>query len=808
MKAQRDLTVRGRQREKGVAIILSLGVLALMIIYTFSFAMAALNNQRFAKLNRSLTEVRTICEAKLNLIKSRMAVDFRNTTSEAVYYPGTDITLMAKGSGTAWSDFYFAGSTANTAMTDGLASVIADDIDGLSVVPDTLPSNYALSWIPIIESRIMDSNPVNVLIGRYAYLLIDESGKLDPNVIVDSNVSTGVAIAEGSEPLRGYFVSELNATTAGVSPTLAARLANKPDNAEWFSHLHIKRVLGISSQADITTLRKVLFPHSMTDIIEPLPQNAFLLSDLPDTTVDAVVSGIPWLKNWNMAGNFSTIEARAKNLAANLIDYTDADGNATRDNDSNPTYWGTEKVPYLSRVAFRLQNKSYLTSGNSRTQPVLRISCRPELTNGFGDLSDKYTNCYVNVQVRVTAKNTDGAETSRLLTFEFNPMIASFTSSGYYPGPVAFSAPQSSNLVLVNQPGMFALSNIKLIVERMVVKSADGTEWWDFGRTNYNEELELPEIDDFAYVGFEALNPVANLHADEWKPIGPYGYDPLTVGASLGQWWIDHPIHIRNALMRHEVEVGEILRMEPFTEENAEDGYRTFNLIDYKYDEYPDVPGLYSDASDSIVYDLDDDPEENELNGGDRNILDMVKVDPASGTMRQVRGRVNINTPHKPVLQALFKRVTDRRYTGGAAIDPAKIDAFIDKLMIATGTNPVPIGLYSNYRNPPLYGCLFTDEIADGLTESEREYLLVLTQQLISGEHNFFTLYVIAQQIDDRGKPGTDSEEINIDGQWCQYGRYDLGADRIVSEQKIKAILYRNAFTNEITVLRRQYLSE
>ena len=50
-------------------------------------------------------------------------------------------------------------------------------------------------------------------------------------------------------------------------------------------------------------------------------------------------------------------------------------------------------------------------------------------------------------------------------------------------------------------------------------------------------------------------------------------------------------------------------------------------------------------------------------------------------------------------------------------------------------------------------------------------------------------------------------EGVFASGQY-DVGRFDAGADRILATQKLRAVLYRNAFTNKITLERFEYLEE
>ncbi len=121
----------------------------------------------------------------------------------------------------------------------------------------------------------------------------------------------------------------------------------------------------------------------------------------------------------------------------------------------------------------------------------------------------------------------------------------------------------------------------------------------------------------------------------------------------------------------------------------------------------------------------------------------------------------------------------------------------------------MPIGLYSRPRNPLLYGLAFQDSETD-LPPMHREYLLMMSKELVAAEHNYFTAVIAAQTIKDLGPAPPAEVKVTIGGVpiMVQAGRYDVGADRILAQQRIKAVLYRNAFTNKVTVERFDYIDE
>jgi hypothetical protein len=351
----------------------------------------------------------------------------------------------------------------------------------------------------------------------------------------------------------------------------------------------------------------------------------------------------------------------------------------------------------------------------------------------------------------------------------------------------------------------------------VALRLANNGDFWDLAR---EDEFSAPVIlslpGDYQWVIFKAKTPFCHFLPDEWSPevglankwvlpyVGPDGTETPPV-------WRDHRQYIRNNTMRHLVELVYVLRMSPYDETDADKAFRTFNLVDYSYYGSSDVPHDYSEAEDGIRDNFDGTLAQGEGDGGDRNMLDMVRLGAQNVAEKVLIGRININTRRREVLQSLFRRVTHEAYGPGTPIPATQVEIFITNLMARTLAKPMPVGLYQSDRNHPLYGALFDESwlpeaSRSGLTRTQKAYLLVLTQELVSAEHNYFTVVAAAQALKDVGAIPPD--EITINGIPAQLGRYDVGADRILGEQKIKAVLYRNAFTNKIDVERYEFLDE
>lgn len=904
---------------RGVALILTLGLLSLMLVLTLSFAMSALHSQKSAQYGVELTRARQYAESGLQRIIASLKTELIDTTDFNNYYPGTKNFMIGTGD---WSNYYYTMSMVNptageTQMTDSLLSSLALSIDGLTYVPNSAPAAQTstgatlnlsgiYSWLPMYEKRTINDTQVTVISGRYAFVVIDESGKIDPNSAVDTQYTEGTEVSSGYN--KGQYMSEVSLLDLGFSSSYAAKLRSTavtgglmPSSAKWYDRFHIAKTTGLTTAGDQTTTNKIIqtmFPYrrpdTLTNQLETtsdgytvtynlngmIPtstgdngsdiRNKIVLANL---TTSPKQPGIKWLENWSDAGSFATPEAHANNIAANIKDYIDTNYDASRDasnpgGGSYPTYWGMERVPYISRLQVTVRNLS--TSSGSNVTPILGYYVRPELINMWGNYATEHANnCWIEVRGNVSMSRWDASNSvDQSFTLTFNPFSVNspstssvtanisgdFTSSGY----VRLNATTVSSRLQHGLAGTFTgttfnrgstssttakqLRNVKVRVTSIMLCNSSTSEKWDFAMpmsngsstwSNAVSTLGTTTSTDEQYFLFQAYNPMNNLFPADWQLTGPSTTDLMTTGSSsMPSLWSDvnKKLYIRNNTMQHLVEMGAIYRMDPYDSADLTKSFRTLNLIDYKYNGDNEVPQDYADATDGVVDNYDGDLLDTEGNGGDRNILDMVRLGTENTAEREMIGRININSRNQDVLRSIFRRVTAAKYTTNDAISQSQADGIVTNIMAKTvivanqtpkANGPVPIGLVENNRNPMMYGLLFQKAAlaAQGststLTEDQIEHLICQTMQLVNGKHNYFTCIVVAQVIKDVGAvmpenlpASTSGYTMKINGVDARIGRYDAGADAILAEQKIMVVLYRSAVTNQITVERFDYLDE
>ncbi|MEA2011758.1 MAG: hypothetical protein U9O87_01540 [Verrucomicrobiota bacterium] len=858
------------KRERGVALLITLGVLSLLLILAMAFSYSSMYFESRAQLNEDLTKSRLLCELGLERIVSMLKIELCEHEDPKNVFPAAK--CLVEGTG-AWNGYYFTTSVHSSMAQDGLTDALSLSVNNLNYFPTSLPDPNS-SWIPIYAHKEINGNPETIIDGRFAFIAVDETGKLDPNTIVSDT------IAEGNEVRDGYSMSDLSLENAGFSSAFAENMRSetvgglRPASNNWFSRYHIVKKHGITTQADLDDIIASLFTYRRADTLDDISA-LYDISQIGTDYVDDLLAEISWLDNWpdSHKETFQVGTHRGKQIAANIIDYSDADNNATTDADydyhsSNkvvicqvppgnpaneytisvgrtavpahlafgcylgpcdgagnaytvnklPEYVGLEKVPYVNEAQLTIINNTIMYPHNGKILTDISMYCTIELVNLYGNIN-LGSDCMICIEAKIRGKmGAEGALDTINFFDTYTGVIPDFNSSGY---KTTFQLPMLVNdntfLGSKGDPDALKLYNMEIDLRKVWVYDDSTGELWD---------LVCPETTGVNggtinsgtqwYVYCEVDDPRQNTFPNDWSwssfglapdvhlgtknsnctPNPGTGYDN-NPGASQ-PWHVDS-VYIKNSPIVDALELSVIHRGEK---------WQTLNLVDYKYnpDTDTEIPGDFSDDADGDVDDRLGDFDATEGNGGDRNILNFIKVGTMHDDEESLIGRVNINTRRKNVLEALFKSIEKESTdscpgTGGTTINTSNLDTFIDDIMATTRVLPFEIDAVSqNNRNPYKYGLLFQNS---SFSNREIETLMMRTKNLVTAKHNYFTVIVCAQTIKDVG--GVDAD-INIRGVDCQLGRYDEGGDKITAEQKIRAVLHRNAGTNNITVEHYEYL--
>lgn len=801
--------IRANANRRGVALLLCLGVLSLLMMMVLSFSYSAINNQASAQLQASLVRARLQAESTVQTVYADLSLEFSDPDDPRNIFPATKpgdtshcglITASP-----AWNGRYYWISTGSD--HSGLAEALSVDFGNGALTPSAnapLPSSEA-GWNPLQEAGTGSR-----LVGRVAYLLIDQSGMIDPSPIVGNTI-------EANEPRKGISPEEINLKNILTDPAFAEEFQQQgvgngslPAGQRWFSYRQIFNRIPLA-QTYNAELCERLFPisydveafHTINDdkhrfdlknaewdnfhndiTASGIDADAGLFYDT-NRVITTPSGGIPWLHHCPNTN-------QKNQIIANLIDYSDSDNIATTDNAANPTYVGLEQVPYINEILFAAEIIS-LGGGNYNLQ-----------LEAFAELANIYRNAvgaggHLQIQASVTGNSISGS-----------PVTLTFNWNGLTNIPAKRYDSLSGQIQNLGIGGSNSISNLTLTVTAAKLTDSSGN-LWDFSRTNASAPTTL-NVGSTQMINVEVNDPRDNLDADQWTWGTWAPFTNGTLGArnaactapaagpdnddEIGNYMGDGPggatdeinistAFIRNAPMESLWELGAIHRGTP---------WQTINLKTYN-ETAGNTGGLGA------------------YTAGDANILDQVKLTDAT----EVSGRINSNTYLPSTFQGLFGGVT----VGGAYDNPGAGTSLsiaqINQIIGTPGSLTAGELLYENGSDP----ASATDEIegndpfrsraeiatatklSDGSviaqpTDASQEEIIGKVIALTTVRSNLMTLIVTAQTIKDL--------PTNFHG--GTRGVYDPGVDIILAEQKIKAVLYRDGFSNSFRILRYEYLDE
>ena len=403
-----------KKEERGIALIMTLGILSMLLVLALAFASNARTTRKIASSNANITQARLIAEAGLDRVLAIAKITGNNPAGTTSVNPDGPTAFNYTGK---YNDFIY-----NISMNDIIGTEIYQ-----------WENTHPVEWINVTSA--------GKIVGRFAYKVIGNAGVIDPSATVthdaDANTNWGVAGAEDENGLAeerfGVNVYEMNlgnldpgnalvssGLTAthiqGFSSDAATPPGALPDGSRWADFSTMFTDIGIIDlEAKKTCERDWLALNTSKDpeafwvdsgspgdgIIDAKTElyHRFNLRQFTDvaaapgvagvydpghddnwwdsatvaslvgsnraawdsghTSTDAT-GGINWLNDiTNLPqATFDNATNRRDQIVANLIDYCDTDDIPTSDVDpttpwdaSNiPTYTGNEKTPYINEI--------------------------------------------------------------------------------------------------------------------------------------------------------------------------------------------------------------------------------------------------------------------------------------------------------------------------------------------------------------------------------------------------------------------------------------------------------------------------
>ncbi|HCE44481.1 MAG TPA: hypothetical protein DET40_13110 [Lentisphaeria bacterium] len=744
---------RKSKNEEGIALLFTLGMLALLLVMAMAFASTARLGKKAATNNAELTSARYLAESALQ--RAMGAMRFYRETGGSQY----DNMISHDVSGSV-----------NQKTFDWLYN-LETLIDGAEIykwpapydpeLSDAIHWQYVDNGRPPLGDPSYDANNPQKIIGRIAYKVFGSGGKLDPSACVRhttaiNGVPAGTAVPEVIIPApalpalptdtavrNGNYVCEINiqnltrtdvtnlpaADVVKLSSNLAGGLLE--DSERWSDWGTLFSLMGIPSVTSANKAKREKW-RSWFDIERPADAEAFWIDSSGDgieepselyhrfnlgreennpnypgtepnnpgwsqLTVDDILSdpveyseaggkyygkGIKWLNNYaNLtAETFPSAQIRAKQIAANLIDYCDNDRAAHTDSTTAPTYTGNDQSPYINEVQLMVDGDVSDPLGNGVYYCNVFLVADVEVVNMYQTTDNKS----FNLRAMVTVSGTYGwgpKNSTRTFTDVVIPLTINAVGDRCYKFGTSAAIDVSDGTWSDSPPAWgqirkidhfkFTKINVKLTDLDNETVPGNGT-FYDYSYIESNSDtvdvkVDSDDNDRYYFFDYQIDDPRQNLNLGDWADAddsnGHYhqrhhhhkkesddtlgarnnsdAYDPNPGGnrdveTGAVEPWDVSTAYIRNSYMRSPWELGFI---------NRGDNWDTLRI--YLYNRNDDNDGNNNEsgewgASPSMGISTWD--------KGDANILDQIKMSGAT----ECFGKINLNTTNNDVLMALI----------------------------------------------------------------------------------------------------------------------------------------------------------
>lgn len=895
MKRLKDMA-----RQRGVALMMTLGILALLLIMAMSFAYTARTERLAAGVNTDLIRARLLAESGLERAIAFMREQYANVPAPALdptaakrFYvpvacPQTDDAWVFDPATSRYGrgGRYLAGLSRITGSVDGtqhlvkeaLASTVPISRTGASYFLTSsaalydntaAPGGSAVGWIPVMVDH---GSGTESCIGLEAYLVIDETGKLDPSEAAGgaygispvptedtSTPDTRLGLYPGEIALADVLDESVPAFSYGsiYGNALQNRLVGA--TRRWDSMFQILNRfdanLGPSpldrrtvSQPWLNRFIWSLRPFSVavpetyqeTDAgptyhrcdLTALNWDAMTgIASLPVTRLPATdpydaTAGIPWLDR---------LDANVRNqVKANMIDFCDTDHDATTDYDAATcaaTYCGLEKVPYINEVQICFSYAHDVAAdtngdGAADGQGSLDAAVSIEFVNMYDDgVSD------IGVEWQITCRAVEvspGTATHDLSSVSSAPVPFTVGANSYavMGATTAGAAALKTSIPLTGttmpQPVTLTVSSIKIVLTR----SGQCVDYaWVLGSDNASPAALSPGSallsPNYKYYGRAVNDPRCNTRLADW--VLTDNFTDASTQISLGaknSAVIDVTTLPADHGLTAAVDPATASSASPVNKYIADRAPVTFWELGAIHRGAPwQTINLHSSdqASASV----------GQYSYGDWPLLNQVKLTAAVAT----RGLFNVwDIPTyvwKPLLQGIkvgcdYGDPADYSLPA-TATELSNNAALVAACPVIAGSAPTWNSADYTYRGRGAivgYTKLSDGTLATQDTDAKQEEIIGKVVGLLDGRISYYTVIVTALAVDDIGllPDGMSTPP----GEWI---RYDLGGDgtvdspldgatrddrycRPMAEQKVMALVWRDVVGNRFRVASFQYLDE
>jgi hypothetical protein len=532
-------------------------------------------------------------------------------------------------------------------------------------------------------------------------------------------------------------------------------------------------------------------------------------------------AGIEWLKNWQSKGDFFDTERCQKQVTANLIDYSDTDIIATTDNENLPTYVGNEKCPYINEINIKFISNIQVKSNKKNPNSSYFAQVVPDLvsvesinmydvTSGGINFVDLKATVKMDWEYTVAGKTYSRSDQSEMMINNADAFMITSRDSKF-KNHRWLSTGWTNTTVQLNKIFIADLKIKKLTVK---FENYDNSDFYDFSYIVDSDLVIDPKAstsakNSYSYFNAQINDPRQNLLSTDWT-LSYRDQDKNSLGVNndrictqntisdskdyektATKSWEISTAYIRNAPMKSPWELGFIHRGAI---------WQTINLKKFNSDQ-----GVKNNAGGS------------EYSSGDANILNQIKM----SNDTEVYGKININSGNIDVLKVLFQKIrvgsfeaanNSNKYPGWLTDD--EIEAVAAEELANKLLELYEINAYKYFtsraeilKDENDFAKLIsgTDNSSLGLNQNsdakQEEIIGKFINLTKASQGNLFVVIALGETIKDIG-------DVTINNIATEIGHFDLTADKVLSSQKIFAVIKKDPKTNKISILKFQYINE
>ena len=585
------------KEDRGVALIFVLGVITLLSMLALTFAITSTLNHKSATNLSAQTISQLSLQAGLQRAITSIKIYSNNIDKDF-----SDTYIFSSNQESGISNNIKRESLGGP---NGLMNTVINSVNYYGIASE----NYDVNNNPTWQYLPFDHGPNNPIIGRFACVVLSDLGKIDPSACIDSGknaydhstsaisedfpASEATMIDSSGNPVIGrpgrnvneLFLKTLSSSwfteqdaqkiSSGLaSPAGELKLASGAWTARWdnldllFDKLNIpndkkntfSQFFNLNNPADpeafwidangdhIKDKNKLYHRFNLTRT----DWNNLTISDILSASNDYTSSqggGIPWLNNWQSAGEMENSITCKSQIAANLIDYNDLDTSATTDSEDNPTYVGLEKCPYINEVKFNVEGEVQET----RNRSLYDYTCSLNLKQISVELANMYDTGNLNTTATVSISGTyrwtpnpdgDNEDVPFEKTVPINIAAAS-SSYGYttYDLPSPDISPSNNTNTGISQTER-SITDFKITNLTVKLVDQDNANFYDFANIEpYDSGAEPVEDNGYDISGTVLINP-NNSGTKEFTmnvPDAPYTINRDTLHAGGSGYTYDGP---------------------------------------------------------------------------------------------------------------------------------------------------------------------------------------------------------------------------------------------------------------------------